>query len=142
MKFRYSLLILAVTTSCTAGMHERHPSESLFPDASERRAVCLENPPMETVILPKAVVSRVSGVITHEGNPLEGVSVFLENQETEGWFLMGTTSRDGGFDLNHSEYGHFKLWTCKEGWNSVFIELSITARASPSPLNLELSLSQ
>jgi hypothetical protein len=97
---------------------------------------------METTILPELRKSQISGTVSHEGEPVEGVIVFLESVDRFGQIFTSVTSVEGDFNFDKPNFGNFTLWTCKDGWNAVSMKVTISDQGESDSLILELSLGQ
>lgn len=140
MKFLYLLITLAIIASCAGNLP--NDQDGLANLNFDRKDACLANPPMETLILPRAELFRVEGTVIYRSNALAGVTIFLENEQGGDEVLLEITGEDGRFGFDKIETGEFMLWTCKEGWNSLLMQIAIGSQYNHDLLVLELSLSQ
>ncbi len=144
----YGNLVFLLALSCSvnpyaSGRTKHSPS---FESASPRVNIdnldleCLESPPMMTNWYPEAKLKKIEGVVRSEGSPLADVSIFLEPFDTPGKAYLETSIASGEFSFTGVPEGHYRLWTCMTGWDSVYIEIHISDSGHARPLSIELSL--
>ena len=96
---------------------------------------------MEVLVLPSKHLKLVAGTVSHRGEQISGVHVFLERIGGMRTAFLETSDESGHFRFQGIEEGRYKLWTCLAGWNELHFEIRLNRKGSQELLTLEMQLS-